>query len=791
LAELSAVSSTHVEDASASAARVPLPSGTIPFAIAILTSAFLLFQVQLVMGKFILPWFGGASAVWTTTLLFFQVLLLAGYGYAHFLTRRLTTRRQFEVHIGMLVACAAALLLAAFAWESPITPGRGWRPDPGGSPILQIVAVLAVSVGFPFFLLSATAPLLQRWFTVAHPGRSPYVLYAVSNVGSLLGLLTYPILVEPQLTLRTQGYVWAMGFALFLSVCLLCGRNVARADAGVLPDPSTEKVSVQSSTPTWGRYLLWFALSATGSLLMLATTNLLTLDVAAIPLLWVLPLSIYLLTFILCFESSRWYRRVVFHPLFLVVALMTCTTLFNGLRVPMLVQVAVFSISLFTACMVCHGELALLRPDPEHLTAFYFTMSAGGAAGGLLVNLVVPQLFAGFWEFHLGFWLAAALLVTALFYDGGSWIYARKRWLTLLTFAMAMLMVPYLARTKVISVDRLQTTAFFVFFGLAVATGIAILWTMPDNARRRQGGFRWKQVFVVGILLGLGNFLARNASSDRAGVVDRARNFYGVLTISEQFPYEPANHYFEMTHGRISHGLQLREPGLQQRPTSYFGPESGAAMPLLYHPRRNQGDGSLRVGIIGLGVGTLATYGRPGDIIRYYEINPDVIRFSGKQGEYFSFLRVSAASIDVVLGDARLSLEREAERGELQQFDVLIIDAFSSDSIPVHLLTKEAFELYQKHLRGEDSVIVVQITNRVLNLQPVVAGLADHFGLQARTVTNRPPGPILQNSDYVLLSRTDTFFKQPEVVTRAVATQRRPELRLWADQYSNIFSILY
>ncbi|NQT86236.1 hypothetical protein HQ560_05685, partial [bacterium] len=377
------------------------------FAVTIFISAFLLFQVQPLIGKYILPWFGGGPAVWTSCMLFFQMLLLGGYAYAHVIRTRLSQRTQVIVHVTLLAATLLAL---------PIAPSEGWKPQGDENPALYILLLLAVTVGLPYFVLSATGPLLQAWFSVRHPGRSPYRLYALSNVGSLLALLSYPFLVEPAMALRSQSTTWSIGFGLFVAFCIVSALSMLR----VRPTDADEAGADEDSAPPgWGVCLVWVALAACGSTMLLAVTNQMSWDVAVVPFLWVLPLTLYLLTFIICFEFERWYYRPVFWPLLGLGAGAIVHLMFEGVRMPILFQVAGYAGGMFFCCMVCHGELVRLKPSPRYLTSFYLMVSAGGALGGLFVSLVAPAVFPMYLELHIGLWMTCALALVVYLYSRG------------------------------------------------------------------------------------------------------------------------------------------------------------------------------------------------------------------------------------------------------------------------------------------------------------------------------------------------------------------------------------
>lgn len=675
------------------------------FAVTILLSSFLIFQVQPLISKYILPWFGGTPGVWTTCMLFFQVVLFAGYAYAHLSLKWLGLRGQCALHLGLMGLALAVL---------PITPGDGWRPDATGNPVLQILLLLCGTVGAPYFVLSSTGPLVQAWFSRAESGTSPYRLYALSNVGSVLGLVTYPFLVEPALTTETQGSLWSWGFAAYVLCAALCIRRIWNAPANGTSAAAAESAPPVAAPPSTGDRWLWFALAACASVMLLATTNQVCLDVAVIPFLWVLPLTLYLVSFILCFDHERWYPRRTYAIALVVSMSGLCWMLYYGTKMPIVSQVVVHFTALFVCCMVCHGELVRLKPAAEHLTAFYLLTSAGGAAGGLFVGLAAPLLFQRFVELHWG--MAACCLVTLI-----------------------------------------------VFF--------------RDQRGALYGGRpRWAWVCLVLAFLGLCRVLRSHAGEVLANELAVTRNFYGVIRVADQEENgEPTR---IMIHGRILHGRQFLDPAKRAIPTAYYGEESGAGR-LLRSPSP---PGGRRVGLVGLGVGTLAAYGRAGDVYRFYEINPEVIRLAR---EHFTFLADSPATIELAPGDARLSLEREPP----QRFDVLVLDAFSSDAIPAHLLTREAFEIYLRHLQPE-GILAIHISNRHFNLRPVVEAAAAHFRCETRLVAPpADPAKLQRASKWMLVARDARQFAELNLPPSR-PDAKSPRIRLWTDNYNNVVQLL-
>ena len=758
------------------------------FGFAIFTSAFLLFQVQLLLGKFLLPWFGGTSGIWATCLLFFQVLLLAGYYYAHRISCSFRPAGQGKIHLAFLALAMVWILLAWFFWGSPLLPGASWKPEPGAPPIAGILKLLLVSVGVPFLLLSTTGPLLQNWYAHLDVGghkKAPYFLYALSNAGSLLGLLSYPILLEPQLRLKTQSWFWGIGFGLFVLSCVVCAWQARAAKVQDVPPIAETPIgdSLAASSPRW----LWFALPMLGSVMLLATTNFLTQDVAPIPLLWVLPLCIYLLSFILTFHGT-WYRRGLFHPLFAVTALLVILALFRGDDMRLISQIAIYLLFLFVACMVCHGEVARLKPEARHLTSFYLLLSAGGAAGGIFVAIIAPSIFPTFWEYQLGLWAIALLLLIILFRDRTSWLHSAKpNFLVPIAALTLLLLVPkYLVHAGIFRMPTSLSLVYNFCLGVLIAACIWLAFTGGPNWTRHRK-FRWYEMTAIGsfLLLTAALCVQVNASNDYQY---RHRNFYGAVAVFAHWDVNMIHVAYEFMHGRTIHGIQLTDN--RKEPASYYGEGSGARLALLTNPQRQAGP--MRVGAIGLGIGTIAAYARPGDVYRFYEINPEVIDLAqGKKG-YFTYLQDSPARIEVVPGDARLSLEAEATRGDLQKFDVLFADAFSGDSIPVHLLTKEAMGLYLSHLRGPDSVIVINVTNRAIDISPVVAGLAQKYGLKATLIDSPNRGAIFLRSDFVLLTRGKSLdIPEIQKIGYPLRLDRQvPESRIWTDDYSNVARLL-
>jgi hypothetical protein len=680
------------------------------FCSTIFVSAFLIFQVQPLISKFILPWFGGTPGVWSACMLFFQTVLFAGYAYAHFSIRRFQPRTQGIVHLGLLILAACCL---------PIAPSADWKPQGHEEPIWRILSLLAMNVGLPYFVLSSTGPLMQAWFSRTQPAVSPYRLYALSNLGSVLGLVSYPFLFEPLWTTQVQSQAWSLAFIVFGVLCGCCALQAVRVAYASVSEKIEETATAtadQSLRPTRQDQSLWFGLSGCASTMLLATTNQVCLDVAVIPFLWVLPLSLYLLSFILVFESDQWYPRGIYTIAMVTSVTLVTLTTYQAASWPILPQLVIYFATLFFVCMVCHGELVRLKPAPRFLTSFYLATAAGGAAGGIFVGLLAPVIFERLIEFQFGLIACCACLLKA---------------------------------------HRRQQTM--------ESTGGKIMWV-------------WTGLAIC--MLGL--FRMWNPAEGSQTELAVSRNFFGVLRILEMNADHPEQHYRTMIHGRTHHGHQYQAPAKRRLATTYYGEQSGVGLALKHWPRT----GSMRGGFVGLGIGTLARYGRAGDSFRFYEIDPDVVR---QAQDYFTYLSDSEAQVEVVLGDARLSLEREAP----QQYDVLVLDAFSSDAIPVHLLTREAFAIYQRHLQPS-GVLAIHISNRFFDLQPIVTRLGDELGLRSeRFESNADETLGTYVSHWMLLSRNSEFWSQPEIQSAIMKPSDTPKTApLWTDQFSNLIGIL-
>jgi hypothetical protein len=747
-------------------------------ALTILLSSFLLFLVQPILAKQILPWFGGSASVWTICLVFFQIVLLLGYSYAHFLTRSRLASRQFAVHIVLLVI--SCLLL-------PIVPSSFWKPGAQTEPTLRILGLLAATVGLPYFLLASTAPLLQKWLSRDSDKRaqthSIYRLFALSNLGSLLGLLSYPFTIEPFATVRIQAVFWSFGYALFV-ICLVSYAWKWRRTQPAHVDVSSAKAAIEAS-PSIKHYAYWIACAALGSGLLLAVTNQITQNVASIPFLWIVPLSLYLLSFVICFEgrSGRgWYeRRYWLAPAMLATGTMAWALFANKGIASIFLALPIFIVGLFLGCVVCHGELARSKPGPTYLTQFYLGIAAGGALGGFLVGIIAPQVFHNYWETPLAIIFLAVLCIYGCSEE--SRIFEKSSWTTNImigTVVTALILLMCgdlppswdsytLAWAKIAMGDARWGCFAFLIMSAILLQRYLLLRAVAVAALLCALSFCW--IYYYGMTTG--NQVA-------------SRNFYGTLRVTD-FAYKDQI-IRGLKHGIIMHGTQVLGQPLRRTPLSYYGETSGIGRVLRAEHRML---GPLRIGSIGLGAGTLAAYGIPGGVFRVYELNPAVLEIAQNQ---FTYLRDSSARVESVLGDARLSLELEISRGAFarpdERFDVLSVDAFSGDAIPVHLLTREAFATYMQTVKP-NGVIAFHVSNRYLNLPPVIDQIAQEAGFKTALISDHPtPASLADASDWVLVTRNGAILQLPEVAEHSSQITSRTGLPVWTDQFSNLFQIL-
>jgi hypothetical protein len=666
------------------------------YGITVFLGAFLLFLVEPMAAKQLLPALGGSSAVWLTCLVFFQVMLLLGYLYAHWITRCRASSWRKHVY---LVTLAAAVLLLVAQRLFPVEMSRG-----SAHPVTAIFSTLAFTIGLPFLLLGATSPLLQIWFLRAQGGVIPYRLFALSNVGSLLALIAYPFVVEPNLTLKVQRTLWSVGFLVYAVLCTLLARQ--RPVDAALEQPEEEPTAVPASARAkW----LWFLLPMAAAMQLSAVTAHLTVNIAAIPLLWMLPLAVYLLTFILAFEfPSLYHRGVVVRLLVVMMASLGYAISKTDVSLPIGAAILFFLAECFFAGLFCHAEAYALRPENSNeTTLFYLLIAAGGATGTFFIGIASPLIFSANYDLALSFFVTAVLAIAVTWSDGWA---QRLLWST--------------------------ASALLLFFAIMLHTAYA-----------------------------------------REAILE-VRNFYGTLRVKQMTgPHGGAERM--LLNGTIQHGTQLFAPGLTRAPTTYYADDSGIGLAL-----HNCCEGRSRhIGVIGLGTGTIATYGAANDSIRFYEINPLVRPIAQN---LFTYLHDSPAQITFADGDARTSLTEEAP----QNFDVLAIDAFSGDAIPLHLLTTEAIALYKKHL-APGGILAFHVSNQYLNLAPEIALLATKASMQAKLIESAPEDSFgAYRATWILLTSSPTFFERPGVVLAANAIPVASGLRPWTDDYSSILPIL-
>ncbi len=676
------------------------------FAATTLLGAFLVFQVQPVISKCVLPWFGGTPAVWTTCMLFFQLLLFGGYLYAHLLRAHFRPAMQAVIHL--LLLSAAALML-------PIEPSDAWKPIGNEIPAIHLLWMLAAHVGLPYFVLSSTGPLIQAWLSYQDESDRVYRLYALSNAGSLGALLSYPFLVEPVLSVSAQSMMWSLmfcGFVLIQGMVAIGLFRVQERNANA-PHASSQGKLAEGLEPTWRLRSTWVALPAFASTMLLVVTNHVCQDVAVIPFLWVLPLSLYLLSFIICFDSPQWYKPKWIAALTLLsIMAIQLKSLLPG-STALIAEVTCYMLTLLGVCLLCHGEVARLKPAPAFLTQFYLLLSAGGAIGGLIVAVFCPLALNAHSELPFALAVATALSFVMFFACRG-WRHAVYDWH---------------------AAYRLR----FAALGLVVAPLLAISMASQDET------------------------------------IASERNFFGVLRVLRD------HQGTRLVHGNTIHGMQLAGQ-YSLEPTTYYGRQSGVGLAIQAFQHEQP---SLRIGVVGLGCGVLAAYGRDQDTFEMFEINPAVVEIAN---QHFSFLSHSPSTIETHLGDGRLVLERMTNA----RFDLLVLDAFSSDAIPAHLLTREAIALYQARLKP-NGMLAIHLSNNHLDLVPLAHQLSQDAGLESRLIVSPSDHERgLQQAAWMLVAQRDhPLWGSPTLANARPATaEQLNDAPLWTDQRHNLFSVL-
>lgn len=702
----------------------------IRYGFTIFLSAFLLFLVQPMIAKFILPWFGGTAAVWTTCMMYFQVVLLLGYLYAHLLRSAFRPRSAWLIHVSMLMIATVVAV-----WLRGVPP-EFLKPNGVQGMTWGIVKLLTITVGLPFFLLSSTGSLVQAWHSTSHGGQT-YRLYALSNFGSILALFCYPFVVERLLPLSGQTTMWTFGFVAFALLCAFSGIQTVNKNAWVHDDVSSRSSDSPHSVK-WFQVASWGVLAMSASITMMATTNLMSQEVASIPFLWILPLALYLVSLIICFDRPSIYRRIVFVPLLIFATVLAVVVMQISNQLSLLPQVIGLAFVCFACSMGCHGELERMKPPAEHLTLFYLMTSIGGAAGGVFVVIVAPRVFVDIFEFHTGLILSVLCVVAAIVLEP--------------------------ARNKPGSRDGNAIGRWCTGIGGLVATTCVMC----------------SVVYLID-------------STFNPHLIDRKRNEYGQVKILEK------NNYRAMINGRTEHGGQFVSGPERMKPTTYYTEGSGPGLAfkaLANDPSRT--NRPLRVGVVGLGTGSLVTSGGIHDEFWFYEINPIANEFARK---YFSYLESSADRSHVLLGDGRIQMERQLEESGPLDFDILFLDAFTSDSIPAHLLTRESFDLYWKHLKP-DGVLIAHVTNLFVDIRPVVHSVAVEAGFDPILIekshkvevhgSGEPRNVEIEQYDsrWIMITSNDAVKNFPDVQQASLKWPEDMPKIVWTDDFTSLAQVV-
>lgn len=741
------------------------------FGLAIFLGAFLLFLIQPMMGRFVLPWFGGSAGIWTVCLLFFQTVLFGGYAYAHALSRWLPVKRQVALHLG--------LLLGALIWLPPM-PEAPLASAAAAQPVASLLKLLITTIGPLFLLLSATSPLIQGWFFAAAKDRSPYRLYVLSNLGSLAALLGYPLLIEPYLTRSAQAWFWAIGFGGFVAVSIWSGK---RTVGGLLTASAPPASPAAAPTPPRRLdRLQWLGWAAIATGLLAATTARLSADVPPVPFLWIGPITLYLLSFVVTFSRRSWYRPTLFAGVMMLMVAVALDLQTFGTEMRFSQFVTSHLVALFVGFIICHGELYRRRPQPEHLTSFYLTLSAGGALGTLWVAIISPLLLAVdvdlslFWSALIcavaakGFWRRDLSLVLALW--TGQWV--------------ALIVTPALRPIEEMGRLEQVTGVLRHEWMTVVVASIAVIALVRFYRNRARAPWRPTVTIAVWALpLITAGFYVKSSLHTAPGTVANYRSFYGAINVVDYTFDDPRSNQRIMAHGTTNHGLQLTHPDYRGVATSYYTRASGVGRAFV---RSNQSYGR-RIGIVGLGVGTLAAYGMTGDTFRFYEIDPQVIAAAEA---HFDFIQNSPAEIEIRLGDGRLLLEQDSANPNAPPYNILVIDAFSGDSVPIHLLTTEAFAIYLKRL-APDGVLAINISNRTLDLRRAVEGSARQHGLFLAHLIDHPGDDEAWHfgTEWLLLSPSREALDVP-VITKWTGIASPDSLRgePMSDEFASLLPLL-
>ena len=733
------------------------------FTISLFVSATLLFLIQPMFSKMVLPRLGGTPAVWITCMVFYQAALLGGYVYAHVTAGWLGVRWQAVLHLGLLGSAFLVL---------PIAAAQGWVPPLETNPAPWLLMLLLVSVGLPFFVISTTAPMLQKWFAhTGHPAaHDPYFLYAASNLGSMVALLGYPTVVEPYLNLARQAWVWSVGYGLLAALIVVCGVMLwrspeSRVTAGSAGDPANHATlptpAATSGNLTVGRRLWWVLWSFAPSSLLLGVTTYLTTDIAAVPLLWVIPLALYLLTFVLVFARKPPLRQDLMVGMQPFVVLPVAIMFLWGSQSEGTWVIPLHLLAFFVTAMVCHGELAQSRPPTAHLTEYYLWIAVGGVLGGLFNAVVAPLIFKSLAEYPLA--IAVACLLRPRLAPGEPRLYSR-----VLDVGLPLVLGGILA-ALVMDLEP-PTTFAWISSPMLIMSCLAVMLCYSFSQRPIRFGLGVGMIMLAGLFY----------SSGHSPVIYGERSFFGVLQVRT----DPTGYYHALYHGTTLHGAQSTDPARSREPLAYylatgpvgqvFGAFLGARTP-------------REVAIVGLGAGSLACYASPGQHWTFFEIDPAVERIA-RDERFFTYLKDCLAKYEVVMGDARLSLVKDADH----RYGLIVFDAFTSDAVPVHLINREAIRLYLDKL-AEGGMLLFNISNRYLDLQPVLGNLAQDAGLvalvQSHDVTEEEQNNYYIRTNWVVMARKQADLR---VLAENEAWQPlapRPELSLWTDDFSDILSV--
>ncbi len=675
------------------------------FKISVFLSAFLLFIIQPLITKKLLPWFGGSANVWLCNILFFQAILLLGYLYSFFLTKIKPLTAQVKIHFALL---ALSLVFLPIMPKETFASLQIWPP-------LVILLVLISSIGLPCILISASSPLFQFWHNHCYQTPFPYRYYALSNFGSLLGLLAFPFLLEPYLGLKTQLILWSCLYGLFCLSSLSCFRLVAHG-----PLPSLE-AEVKPAALPWQNIVSWFILGFFSNALLLSVTQVMMQSVVSFPLLWIIPLALYLITFIITFYSKKAYVRPVWVVLF---TLSFAIILYVPTQHQFLLscQILLYGLLLFSGCMICHGELVRRQPEKSHLPAFYLSLAGAGVLGGSFINILAPLIFNQCWDFYL------------------------------------------------------------ILFGLSLVVGYTILQNGSQKRSHLFSVASWCVSFV-----GLALLFGYHLNTTQKNIVYHHRNFFGAMEIAQITPNPYREGERSLRHGNIIHGHQFTQAAKRRLPTTYYGEESGVGLSIAYQRQKSDGSAKgLNIGVIGLGTGTIAALSQKGDVLRFYEIDPDIVSIAKK---YFTFLQDTPASTDIIIGDGRLSLAQRLRENGSDNYDVLAVDAFNGDAIPLHLLTIEAFQTYLKHLKPH-GILAFHISSRYVDLYPPVQALATKLNLNAYVIHNMAESKTaVSAAEWVLVSR-DQMLGSYLYQKKALQFKENRTQTLWTDEKNNLLAAI-